>query len=123
MPLGFKNGTDGGLTVALNAIKAASQEQTFLGIDNEGKANALTTNGNPNCHIVLRGGSKGPNYSVEDVKEAREQLEAAGLTPAIMTDCSHANSSKDPGRQPGRVRRARQTKSHRPKYHRRHGRE
>jgi 3-deoxy-7-phosphoheptulonate synthase len=100
MPLGFKNGTDGGLTVALNAIKAASQEQTFLGIDNEGKANALTTNGNPNCHIVLRGGSKGPNYSVEDVKHAREQLEAAGLTPAIMTDCSHANSAKDPARQP-----------------------
>ena len=100
MPLGFKNGTDGGLTVALNAIKAASQEQTFLGIDNEGKANALTTNGNPNCHIVLRGGSKGPNYSVEDVKQAREQLESAGLTPAIMTDCSHANSSKDPARQP-----------------------
>jgi 3-deoxy-7-phosphoheptulonate synthase len=100
MPLGFKNGTDGGLTVAINAIKAASQEQTFLGIDNEGKANALTTNGNPNCHIVLRGGSKGPNYSVEDVKQAREQLESAGLTPAIMTDCSHANSSKDPARQP-----------------------
>lgn len=100
MPLGFKNGTDGGLTVALNAIKAASQEQTFLGIDNEGKANALTTNGNPNCHIVLRGGSKGPNYSVKDVKQAREQLESAGLTPAIMTDCSHANSSKDPARQP-----------------------
>lgn len=100
MPLGFKNGTDGGLTVALNAIKAASQEQTFLGIDNEGKANALTTNGNPNCHIVLRGGSKGPNYSVEDVMQAREQLESAGLTPAIMTDCSHANSSKDPARQP-----------------------
>ena len=100
MPLGFKNGTDGGLTVALNAIKAASQEQTFLGIDNEGKANALTTNGNPNCHIVLRGGSKGPNYSVEDVTQAREQLESAGLTPAIMTDCSHANSSKDPARQP-----------------------
>ena len=100
MPLGFKNGTDGGLTVALNAIKAASQPQTFLGIDNEGKANALTTNGNPNCHIVLRGGSKGPNYSTEDVKQTSEQLKAAGLTPAIMTDCSHANSGKDPARQP-----------------------
>jgi len=100
MPLGFKNGTDGGLTVAINAIKAASQEQTFLGIDNEGKANALTTKGNPNCHIVLRGGSKGPNYGADDVAMAREQLEAAGLTPAIMTDCSHANSSKDPAKQP-----------------------
>lgn len=100
MPLGFKNGTDGGLTVAINAIKAASQPQTFLGIDNEGKANALTTNGNPNCHIVLRGGSKGPNYSAADVAATREQLAGADLTPAIMIDCSHANSSKDPARQP-----------------------
>lgn len=100
MPLGFKNGTDGGLTVAINAIKAASQPQTFLGVDNEGRANALTTNGNPSCHIVLRGGSKGPNYGADDVVQAREQLEAAGLTPAIMTDCSHANSAKDPAKQP-----------------------
>jgi 3-deoxy-7-phosphoheptulonate synthase len=100
MPLGFKNGTDGGLGVAINAIKAASQPQTFLGIDNEGKANALTTNGNPNCHIVLRGGSKGPNYSAADVQDTREKLESAGLKPAIMIDCSHANSSKDPARQP-----------------------
>ena len=100
MPLGFKNGTDGGLTVAINAIKAASQPQTFLGIDNEGRANALTTKGNPHCHVVLRGGSHGPNYSADDVAQVREQLEAAQLTPAIMTDCSHANSSKDPGRQP-----------------------
>jgi len=100
MPLGFKNGTDGGLTVAINAIKAASQAQTFLGIDNEGRANALTTKGNPNCHIVLRGGSHGPNYGADDVATAREKLSAAGLTPAIMTDCSHANSSKDPSRQP-----------------------
>ncbi len=100
MPLGFKNGTDGGLTVAINAIKAASQTQTFLGIDNEGRANALTTGGNPNCHIVLRGGSKGPNYGADDVAAAVEQLEAAGLTPAVMTDCSHDNSGKDPAKQP-----------------------
>jgi 3-deoxy-7-phosphoheptulonate synthase len=100
MPLGFKNGTDGGLAVAINAIKAASQPQTFLGIDNEGRANALTTKGNPHCHVVLRGGSGGPNYGADDVAVAREKLESAGLTPAIMTDCSHANSAKDPGRQP-----------------------
>ena len=100
MPLGFKNGTDGGLTVAINAIKAASQPQTFLGIDNEGRANALTTKGNPHCHVVLRGGSHGPNYSAEDVAQVRKQLEAAQLEPAIMTDCSHANSSKTPDRQP-----------------------
>lgn len=100
MPLGFKNGTDGGLDVAINAIKAASQPQTFLGIDNQGQANALTTKGNPNCHIVLRGGSHGPNYGADDVAISREKLTKAGLTPAIMTDCSHANSDKDPGRQP-----------------------
>ncbi len=100
MPLGFKNGTDGGLTVAINAIKAASQPQTFLGIDNQGQANALTTKGNPHCHIVLRGGSHGPNYGADDVAQARDKLESAGLTAAIMTDCSHANSDKDPGRQP-----------------------
>lgn len=100
MPLGFKNGTDGGLGVAINAIKAASQPQTFLGVDNQGQANALTTSGNPSCHIVLRGGSKGPNYGADDVAEAREKLASAGLTPAIMTDCSHANSGKDPEKQP-----------------------
>ena len=100
MPLGFKNGTDGGLTVAINAIKAASQTQTFLGVDNQGQANALTTSGNPSCHIVLRGGSHGPNYGADDVAQSREKLEAAGLTPAIMIDCSHANSGKDPSRQP-----------------------
>jgi 3-deoxy-7-phosphoheptulonate synthase len=100
MPLGFKNGTDGGLDVAINAIKAASQPQTFLGIDNQGQANALTTKGNPHCHIVLRGGSHGPNYAAEEVAKAREKLEKAKLIPAIMTDCSHANSHKDPARQP-----------------------
>lgn len=100
MPLGFKNGTDGGLNVAINAIKAASQPQTFLGIDNEGRANALTTKGNPHCHVVLRGGSNGPNYQSRDLAITREKLATAGLAPAIMTDCSHANSEKDPSRQP-----------------------
>ena len=100
MPLGFKNGTDGGLTVAINAIQAASQPQTFLGVDNQGQANALTTSGNPSCHIVLRGGSNGPNYGADDIAQSREKLEAANLTPAIMVDCSHANSGKDPARQP-----------------------
>ncbi len=99
MPLGFKNGTDGGLNVAINAIKAASQPQTFLGIDNEGRANALTTKGNPYCHVVLRGGSHGPNYQPNHVAITREKLTDAGLAPAIMTDCSHANSEKDPSRQ------------------------
>ncbi len=100
MPLGFKNATDGGIDVAIHAIQAAGQPQTFLGIDNQGQANALTTNGNPNCHIVLRGGSGGPNYSKTHVQEVSDQLTKAKLTPAIMVDCSHANSGKDPSRQP-----------------------
>ena len=100
MPLGFKNATDGGIDVAIHAIQAAGQTQTFLGIDNLGQANALTTNGNPNCHIVLRGGSNGPNYSPEHIRKTNEKLAKANLTPAIMIDCSHANSGKDPSRQP-----------------------
>lgn len=100
MPLGFKNGTDGNLTAAINAIKAASQPQTFLGIDQKGIASAVTTRGNPNCHAVLRGGSKGPNFSSEHVSEAAKQLEKHGLVPAVMVDCSHGNSNKDYRRQP-----------------------
>ena len=100
MPLGFKNATDGDVDVAINAIQAAEQPQTFLGIDNQGKASALTTNGNPDCHIVLRGGSNGPNYSTTHVKKVSEKLIKAKMTPAIMIDCSHANSGKDPSQQP-----------------------
>ena len=95
MPLGFKNATNGDLKVAINAIQAASQPQTFLGIDNAGQANAITTKGNPNCHIVLRGGSNGPNYSASDVANAKEIIAKDNLEPAIMIDCSHANSNKD----------------------------
>ncbi|MFL2825556.1 MAG: 3-deoxy-7-phosphoheptulonate synthase [Opitutales bacterium] len=95
MPLGFKNATNGDLKVAINAIQAASQPQTFLGIDNAGQANALTTKGNPNCHIVLRGGSDGPNYSAAHVKDAQEKIAKENLEPAIMIDCSHANSNKN----------------------------
>ena len=100
MPLGFKNGTSGSLTVALNAIRAASQPQTFLGISHQGLASALTTKGNPSCHIILRGGENGPNYSPEHISSTREELLANKLIPAIMVDCSHDNSSKDHSRQP-----------------------
>lgn len=100
MPLGFKNGTDGSITAAINAIKAASSQQTFLGIDENGVASAVTTRGNPNCHVVLRGGASGPNYSAAHVAEASEQLKKAGLIPAVMVDCSHGNSDKDYARQP-----------------------
>lgn len=100
MPLGFKNGTDGSIQVAINAIRAASQQQTFLGINHHGQAAAVTTRGNPNCHLVLRGGSHGPNFDAESVRRAGEELAAQKLIPAIMVDCSHENSAKDPSRQP-----------------------
>lgn len=99
MPLGFKNGTDGGVEVAINAIKAARQQQSFLGINAEGHASAVTTKGNPNCHIVLRGGSHGPNYDAASVRSTAESLKSAGLIPAVMLDCSHDNSGKTPERQ------------------------
>src|SRR5690606_16100766 len=100
MPLGFKNGTDGNIVTAINAIKAASGSQTFLGINHNGIASAVTTRGNPNCHVILRGGSSGPNYDAECVRETEQLLEKAGLPKAIMIDTSHANSNKDPENQP-----------------------
>lgn len=100
MPLGFKNGTDGTLGAAINAIKAASQPQTFMGVSVDGRASAIATRGNPNCHIVLRGGSKGPNYSPTHIAETEKTLEKAGLLPSILVDCSHANSAKKPELQP-----------------------
>jgi 3-deoxy-7-phosphoheptulonate synthase len=100
MPIGFKNGTDGSVQTAINAIRAASQPQTFLGINIEGAASALVTSGNPNCHIVLRGGSGGPNYSPRDIARTEKQLVAAGLIRSILVDCSHDNSEKKPELQP-----------------------
>jgi 3-deoxy-7-phosphoheptulonate synthase len=100
MPIGFKNGTDGSVQTAINAIRAASQPQTFLGINMDGAASAVVTAGNPNCHIVLRGGSSGPNFSAGDIARTERQLEAAGLLRSIMVDCSHGNSAKKPENQP-----------------------
>lgn len=100
MPLGFKNGTDGSITTAINAIKAAAQPQTFLGIDLDGRASAIVTRGNPNCHVVLRGGTNGPNYSPTHVAQTEQLLGKAGLFKSILVDCSHDNSAKQPERQP-----------------------
>jgi 3-deoxy-7-phosphoheptulonate synthase len=100
MPIGFKNGTDGSVQTAINGIKASSQPQTFLGINLDGAASAVVTAGNPNCHIVLRGGSSGPNYSPEHIATTEKLLEASGLIQSIMVDCSHDNSAKKPERQP-----------------------
>jgi 3-deoxy-7-phosphoheptulonate synthase len=100
MPLGFKNGTDGSVQTAVNAIRAASQPQTFLGINLEGSASAVVTAGNPNCHIVLRGGSAGPNYSAAHIAATEKLLASAGLMKSILVGCSHGNSEKRPERQP-----------------------
>ncbi len=99
MPLGFKNSTNGNLQTAINAIRAAALPQTFLGINLDGAASAVVTRGNPNCHVVLRGGSSGPNYGPEHVREVERLLENAGLPRAILIDCSHDNSGKQADRQ------------------------
>ena len=100
MPLGFKNGTYGHIAPALNAIKAALQPQTFLGVSAEGVASAVRTRGNPDCHLILRGGEGGPNYGADDVAETRAALAEAGLPPAIVIDASHGNCAKDHRRMP-----------------------
>jgi 3-deoxy-7-phosphoheptulonate synthase len=100
MPIGFKNGTDGSIQTAINAIKAAAQPHTFLGINLDGAASAIVTRGNPDGHTVLRGGSTGPNYSAEHIAQTEQLLEKAKLPKTIIVDCSHDNSSKQPERQP-----------------------
>ncbi|MEM8953551.1 MAG: 3-deoxy-7-phosphoheptulonate synthase [Verrucomicrobiota bacterium] len=101
MPLGFKNTTFGGIGAAINAVQAAGKTQTFLGVSEEGQASAVTTSGNPDCHLILRGGDNGPNYETEAVCGVEELLEKADLPKAIMIDASHANCGKDHERMPG----------------------
>ncbi|MEC8929596.1 MAG: 3-deoxy-7-phosphoheptulonate synthase [Verrucomicrobiota bacterium] len=100
MPVGFKNSTAGDCRVAINAMVAATQSQTFLGITPEGQASAITTKGNPDCQVILRGGNNGPNYDASHVDEAVALMKKAGQVPSIMVDCSHGNSNKDPEQQP-----------------------
>jgi 3-deoxy-7-phosphoheptulonate synthase len=100
MPVGFKNATSGNVKTAANAIVAASREQTFLGIDRDGKASAVTTSGNPDCHLILRGGENGPNYDADSIHSAYDTLQNSSIPTHIMVDCSHANSDKQPELQP-----------------------
>jgi 3-deoxy-7-phosphoheptulonate synthase len=95
MPVGFKNGTDGGLTIAINAMLAANQVHHFLGINAEGLASIVTTTGNPSTHLVLRGGKHGPNYDDAHLEKAAQALKTHNLSPRMMVDCSHDNSDKD----------------------------
>ncbi len=97
--VGFKNGTDGNLAVATNAMKSASQPHRFLGIDSKGQVTVLKTRGNQYGHVILRGG-KTPNFDAANVALAEQALEDAGLPKRIMIDCSHANAHKDHNRQP-----------------------
>ncbi|KAG0350523.1 hypothetical protein BG005_009925 [Podila minutissima] len=93
-PVGFKNGTDGSVSVALDAIKSASSGHHFLSVTKQGLSAIVSTEGNDSCHVILRGGSKGPNYAEEDIKAVSDKLTAAKLPALIMVDCSHGNSSK-----------------------------
>jgi 3-deoxy-7-phosphoheptulonate synthase len=100
MPVGFKNGTDGSIQTACDAMRSACSPHNFLGIDQDGMTSIIRTSGNPDSHIVLRGGRDGTNYGPEHTAVAAERLKQAGMTSSLMIDCSHANSGKDPKRQP-----------------------
>jgi 3-deoxy-7-phosphoheptulonate synthase len=99
MPVGFKNGTDGSLQICLDAMLSARSPHHFLGIDQDGFTSAVQTIGNDFGHVVLRGGRSRPNYDAASIADAAAQLKAAGLTSALMVDCSHANSGKQHARQ------------------------
>ena len=104
MPVGFKNTTSGAVTPAINAIKAAMQRQTFLGINEDAHASVVTTTGNPDCHVILRGGDDAPNHGAASVAAALAALEKAGLPARLMVDASHANCAKDCQRMPATFR-------------------
>jgi 3-deoxy-7-phosphoheptulonate synthase len=99
-PLGFKNATNGSVQVAIDAIHVAAQPHRFPSISVEGRAIVVTTTGNPDAHLVLRGANDGPNYDAASVSRAAHALEAAGLPARLLIDCSHGNSAKDYRRQP-----------------------
>ena len=98
--IGFKNGTDGSLTVAINALQSVAKPHRFLGINSDGKVSVIKTKGNPHAHVVLRGGNGKPNYDSVSVSICEQELSKAGIDRNIMIDCSHANSNKDHNLQP-----------------------
>ncbi|BBN59855.1 3-deoxy-7-phosphoheptulonate synthase [Hydrogenovibrio marinus] len=94
-PIGFKNGTDGGFKIAVDAIRAANNPHIFLSLTKQGHSAIFSTTGNPDCHVILRGGNDGPNYDAPHVAEAVKALEEAHVQTKLMVDCSHANSNKE----------------------------
>jgi 3-deoxy-7-phosphoheptulonate synthase len=99
MPVGFKNGTNGSLGVAINALQSAASSHRFMGINRDGQVSLIQTSGNPDGHVILRGGNK-PNYDAENVAICEQELAVQDLEPSLVIDCSHSNSSKDYRRQP-----------------------
>ncbi|CAO3630673.1 unnamed protein product [Cunninghamella echinulata] len=99
-PVGFKNGTDGNVKVAIDGIGSASSPHHFLGVTKQGTVSITHTTGNPDCHVILRGGNDGPNFEKEHIEKSKEQMIKAKLRPNIMVDCSHGNSNKDHRNQP-----------------------
>jgi 3-deoxy-7-phosphoheptulonate synthase len=99
-PVGFKNGTDGDVSIAINAILSASHPHSFLGLNDQGRVAIVRTRGNRHGHVVLRGGDGRPNYDTVSVAMAEQALAKAGLPANIVVDCSHANSYKNPALQP-----------------------
>ncbi len=100
MPVGFKNGTDGGVAIACDAMRSASHPHRHFGVDSQGHPAIIQTPGNPDTHLVLRGGHRGPNYDAHSVAQVKLDLAKSKVAARIMVDCSHANSGKDPLRQP-----------------------
>ncbi len=95
MPVGFKNGTSGAVQIAIDGVAAAAGVHHFLSVTKHGVAGIVATKGNPHCHVILRGGSSGPNFDNGSIRRVEAQLHQAGLAPRVMVDCSHANSGKD----------------------------
>jgi 3-deoxy-7-phosphoheptulonate synthase len=104
MPVGFKNGTDGGVQIAIDAVRAAAHPHRFLGVTEQGLAGIVSTRGNGDCHVILRGGASGPNHDAISVRKTLDALRDAGVRPRLMIDASHGNSDKDYRRQPLVVR-------------------
>ena len=119
-PVGFKNATSGDVQVAIEAVLSAAQPHTFLGHTKHGQSAIFVTTGNPDCHVILRGGRKTVNYTADSVAQVCRELEDAGLPPHVMIDCSHANSNKDYTQAGPRMPRCcRANRQGRPAHHRR----
>lgn len=100
LPVGFKNGTDGSVSIALDAMRSAAHAHQYFGLDAQGRAALVATQGNPDTHLVLRGGHQGPNYDPQSIAQACSAMRKVGLVASLMVDCSHANSGKNPQLQP-----------------------